>query len=170
MNVVENAPRGLALAGLLMSSSASNEIDRAVTPQWSSTGSAATPDPASDPRLSTTTEAVDALMHRSRTMRDIAPIRSSAVEATRHLLDALLEGAIQAHLPWLAPHIATEGCGDVTLRWSGRSDRSLSLHVTGVGPVEFLQAWGADPRGEMADGPLRSDVHLIELWRWLHED
>ncbi len=167
MNLIENAPRGLALAGFLVSSSASNDIDRPITPQYTS-DAAATPDPASDPRLSSTRDAIAALALRSRTMPDVAAIRPAAVDATHQLLDTLLEGAIQSRLPWETPHVATEGGGDLTLRWSAGGARSLSLHLTGTGPIEFLQAWGSDLR-EMADGPLRTGAQLLQLWRWLHE-
>lgn len=118
--------------------------------------------------LSPAIRSMEALIKKSHSgTGDIEPISTRAETVTRALLAYMLDESQAHHLPWKAPHVSSEGDGDLMLRWTGPEGRSLSLHISGEGQIEFLKAWGSDIVAEMEEGKLNIPSQCFDLWHWL---
>lgn len=116
--------------------------------------------------LNQSIESVNSLVKRTQSdMPDVDAVSTDVGRCAIGVLTTLVKEAVDARVPWTAPHVSTEGDGDLMLRWTGSVGRTLSLHFARDGRLEYLKAWGTDIVAEMEDGALDMSK-LLAMWCW----
>lgn len=95
-----------------------------------------------------------------------SPINEQTVQYAEQFLNRIYHLTSSYSLEWVAPHISTEGEGEVTFEW-WHDGRVVTFFVNPSGDIEYLCAWGPHIWDEMEERENPSDTELKDLWQWL---
>lgn len=94
-------------------------------------------------------------------------ILPQVVELAEQFLRRFCRSVYKSGLIWKAPHIGTDGEGEITLQW-WRPQRSLVVFVEPSGSIQYLKVWGPHIWNEMEEDTDVSPNRLVDLWGWLY--
>jgi len=95
-------------------------------------------------------------------------IQTEIIKAAQDFIARFFVLIVNEGLVWTAPHITTEGNGDISFEW-WHNDKVLTIFIGPNGSIEYLSAWGPNIWEDMAEGKEPSNVELTKFWKWLQQ-